>query len=76
MSNNTTARGKALKTQAQTIGQIRFTFIDVLKTTDIRKGDTVSVVVLRSENSGFVPWIFIDKEEIPNLINLLKYYAA
>jgi uncharacterized membrane protein len=71
-----TARGKALKTVGQTIGQIRNTIVDVLVTTDIKKGDTLSVIRFSSENFRFVPTIFIDKEEVPNVINLLKYYAA
>ena len=71
-----TSRGKALKTMGRTIGQIRNTYIDVLRTTDIKKGDTVSVVRLTSAASNIDPWIFIDKEEVPNVINLLKYYAA
>jgi hypothetical protein len=71
-----TSRGKALKTMGRTIGQIRNTDIDVLVTTDIKRGDTVSVVRLSSAIADTGPWIFIDKEEVPNLINLLKYYAT
>lgn len=76
-----TTPGKLLKTNKTMVGEIRSVSIEVLKTTDIRKADSISVVRLTSQRYGNTSLIsnnnfYIEKEELATVINLLQYYAA
>jgi hypothetical protein len=75
-----TTPGKLIKTFTQVIGEVRSARIEVLTTTDIRKGDTVSVVRITSPawyTTNLliaVDNLYFSKEELGNIINVLQYY--
>jgi hypothetical protein len=76
-----TTPGKLIKTFTRVIGEVRSASIEVLTTTDIRKGDSVSVVRITSPAwyTTTNPLIAVDnlyfsKEELGNIINVLQYY--
>ncbi len=50
-----TTPGKLLKTNKTVVGEIRSVSIEVLKTTDIRKADSISVVRLTSHVMEILP---------------------
>lgn len=75
-----TAQGKLIKTKVIGIGDTRSATVEVLKTTDVRQGDSISVVRISPFFLGVKPLIannniYIEKDELATVIALLQYYS-